>query len=120
MRIYIASKAKYASRWRELRASGVPIISSWIDWDEPKTTDGWRQLWELCVSEAAAADVLILYEEPGDVLKGALVETGICIGAGNRVYFAGERGRHSIVNHPRVTVFGTIEDAVGAAMSEVT
>jgi hypothetical protein len=43
--IYIASKTVHAARWRDLRAQGLPIISTWIDEAEIGATGDWPDLW---------------------------------------------------------------------------
>lgn len=102
MKIYMASKAKHGPRWRALRDDhGVPINSSWIDEAEEGLTSDWADLWSRCVNEACEADAVILYCEPGEVLKGALVEVGAALAVGNKVYAVGCEG-HSFLAHPQV------------------
>jgi hypothetical protein len=107
-RIYISSKVKYAPVWRALRASGVPIISSWIDHE---TVTSWDVLWEMCVQEASVADVVIVYAEPGDVLAGALVEVGAALAAGRRVISVGCE-HYTWTSHPQVRIAPTLELAL--------
>lgn len=80
--IYIASRTRHASRWRSLRASGVPIISTWIYESGEGETSDWAELWERCVREASSCRGLILFAEPpeDDCLSGALVEVGVALG----------------------------------------
>lgn len=89
-RIYIASKAKHWRRWQEFRANGLPIISTWIDEGDTGATTDFPDLWQRCVSEAASATAVVLYCEPGEVLKGALVEIGAAMAMGVPVYAVGQ------------------------------
>lgn len=95
MKIYIASKASHRPAWRALRDEGVPIISRWIDVDDKYSVDpaelDFQALWDTCVEDVLACDVLVCYVAPGEVLKGALIELGIAIGAGKQVLLVGDR-----------------------------
>lgn len=82
--IYVASRSRHASMWLRFRAKGYPILSTWIDEAGPGETLDWMDLWRRCVRESHEADVLILYAESGEVLRGALVEMGSAL-AGGRV-----------------------------------
>jgi len=77
--IYIASKCKHGPRWQGLRASGIPIISTWIDESKDGDTSDWPDLWSRCIREAASCDALIVVCEPGETLKGAWVEVGAAL-----------------------------------------
>lgn len=98
-KIYIASKASHRPHWRELRGHGHNIISRWIDVDDKYigTTFGdpvsldYRALWDTCVQDVIACDVLICYVEPDEVLKGALIEVGVALGLGKRVICVGHK-----------------------------
>jgi hypothetical protein len=78
-KIYIASKATWAQRWRDLRADGFRIVSSWIDQAEPGSTHDWDDLWAACISEAAECDIFILFREQGEAHSGTLVELGAAL-----------------------------------------
>lgn len=78
--IYVASKAvAHGPMWRARRAAGWPIISTWIDESDEGATLDWPDLWGCCLAEAARAEVLIVYREPGEVLKGAFIEIGVAL-----------------------------------------
>ena len=109
--IYFASKVKHALKWRELRAAGVPVNSTWIDEARDKESPSQPDLWTRCVNEAASAKAVILYVEPGEVLKGALVEVGAALSQRVRVYVVGEPDG-SWVNHPLVRRCSSVEEAV--------
>jgi hypothetical protein len=112
MTIYIASKTRHAERWRALRDGGCPIISTWIDEAGPGETDDMGDLWRRCVSEASLADVTVVYSEPDDVLKGALVEVGAALASGRKVVVVGTGPSiSSFTNHPLVECVEELDDA---------
>ena len=112
--IYVASKVRHAARWRALRSIGVRINSTWIDEARAGESPSLPDLWRRRIVEAATARAVLVYAEPGEVLKGALVEVGASLAAGNRVYAVGvTKAEHgSWVEHPSVTVCGSIEEAL--------
>lgn len=82
---YTASKTIHAAQWRRLRASGHRIIATWIDEAEKGQSADYADIAQRCIAEAAAADVTILYCQPGEILKGALMEVGAALAAGKEV-----------------------------------
>jgi len=78
-KIYIASKTKHADKWKALRASGVNIISSWIDEAGEGETVSMEILAVVCIYESQDCDAMIVYREDGDYLKGAFIEMGVAI-----------------------------------------
>lgn len=124
---YVASRASVPERgimWRALRASGVPITSTWIDEDGEGQTDDFGQLWSRIQDEVDRAEALILYVEPGDFpLKGALIEVGMAmaknkpvgvVAPGVELEARNMRPIGSWAAHPRVWFFETVADAVNA------
>lgn len=116
--IYLASKTAHAARWRQLRASGAPIISTWIDEAGAGESKCLADLWLRCVDEAAGATCVIVYREPGEVLKGAFIEAGAALAVGTPVYAVGCDG-FSFVNHRDVTVCASFEVALSLALATV-
>ena len=115
MTIYIASKTKHAHRWRFLRDQvGEPIISTWIDEADDYATLDWPDLWVRCTSEASAAQVLIIYREQGEELKGAWVELGAALVAGATVFAIGIE-EFNIAKDARIRHFPDMKSAIGAA-----
>lgn len=98
-KIYIASKSRHRPRWRGLRdTGGYNIISKWIDVDDSLIGDpdrtikfnfNYPKLWADCVTDVKNCDVLVLYAEAGEHLKGALVEVGIAIALGKEIMVTG-------------------------------
>jgi hypothetical protein len=112
--IYTASRTQHATRWKTLRAEGVPIISTWIDEAGTGETTSYEDLWRRCINEASAAAALILYIEPGETMKGALVELGAALAHDVPVFIVGDPPG-SVQHHRLVTLCETLEDAVRAA-----
>ncbi len=100
--IYGASKVLHADLWKRLRESGVPIISTWIDEAGEGQSGDYSELSTRCLAEVASAKSVILYCEPGEVLKGAMVEVGAALALGVPVYCVGTCDSLSrvFVKHP--------------------
>lgn len=122
--IYVASRASTPERsqmWRDLRAAGWYITSSWIDEAGPGQTANFTELWSRIEGEIRGSQGLIIYAEPEDFpLKGAYIEAGIALGAGLPVAVVMPgveleprscRPMGSWIQHPKVTVCATLEDA---------
>src|SRR5262249_44207789 len=91
VRVYTASKAKHAQWWRALRAAGIDIVSTWIDWDgnlsgSIPTADAWARHWCRCIDEARDCDILLFVNGEAEQACGALVELGAALAAGKRVF----------------------------------
>lgn len=113
--IYIASKTKHADRWRLLRDKiGEPIISTWIDEAGEGETADYHDLWDRCLKEAAGADVLIAYREPGEVLKGGWVEIGAALASGVTVFAIGLE-EFTIAKYRGIQHFPNMPAAIAAA-----
>src|SRR5262245_35212285 len=120
--VYVASKARHHAWWGALRAAGVPISVSWIDWppnldgSEP-TADQWR--WSRCIEQAADADICLFVNNAGETACGALLEAGAALAAGKWVYVVSP-DEWTFANHPRCRVFPSLEAAVAAIMAMQT
>ena len=106
-----------------LRAAGVPITSTWLDWDHNRdassdpSSDAWARHSETCLREAAECDVLLLYVREGEQHFGALLETASALSAGKRVFLILPHAWPFLRNHPRCRTFATLEDAITAIMA---
>jgi len=114
MTIYIASKTKHAALWRDLRAAGAPIISTWIDEAGEGESADLNDLWKRCITESTECDFLICYREPNDVLKGAWVEIGAALATGIPVLAIGLE-EFTIAKYERIQHFPSLADAFKAA-----
>lgn len=125
--VYVASRASIPERgqmWRNLRASGIDITSSWIDEDGEGQTDDWGELWQRIEREVKSSQALILYAEPDDFpLKGAFVEAGIALASGIPIFIVapgvelgsyGCRPIGSWASHPLVSYAPSIGAALDA------
>lgn len=112
--IYIASKTRHAHLWRDLRAAGAPIISTWIDEAGEGESADLHDLWDRCISESKGCKTLIVYREPEDVLKGAWVEIGAALASGKPVYAVGLSG-FTISKYRGIKHFPSLADAFKAA-----
>ncbi len=111
--IYTASKTKHADKWKELRAQGYGVISTWIDEAGVGETSDFGDLWLRCIAESARADVTLVYAEEGEVLKGAIAEVGSALCAGRRVVAVGPvQAAGSWYKHPGVQLCSSIEEAL--------
>lgn len=119
--IYIASKVKHAQKWRHLRATGAPIISSWIDEAGEGQTTSYDELAERCLREVMDSKAVILYCEPGDVLKGVLIEVGAALAANTQVYCVGtcESISRIFARHPLWIFAKSVENAIADASGYV-
>lgn len=93
--IYLASKMKYSEMFRDLYerypdltfTSRWPFLEPFIKEHTPDTCDNF---WEGDFHDIDMANHLILYGQPGDNLRGALIETGYAIAKGKFVHIIGE------------------------------
>ena len=133
--IYIASRASIparAAQWRLLRdILGWHIVSTWIDEAGPGETQDFAKLWVRIESEVKQAERVILYVESDDFpLKGALIEVGMALAAGVKVFVVApglmleprtRRPLGSWIDHPLVTLVPNMDVALqGAARRPVT
>jgi hypothetical protein len=110
--IYIASKVKHADRWRFMRDKvGEPIISTWIDEAGEGETSDHHDLWRRCITEASNCELLIVYREPEEVLKGAWVELG-CALTNNVPVFAVGLDEYTIAKYRGIRHFRTMKEAM--------
>lgn len=87
--IYVASKTRHAEMWRLLRLH-MKINSTWIDEAGVGQTASYSELSERCLWEIRNSSALVLYCEPGEILKGAIIEAGAALALGIPVYCVGE------------------------------
>lgn len=110
--VYTASKTRHADRWRVLRADGVHVISTWIDEARPGETKDKSDLYLRCIREAFLADVTLVYAEPGEVMRGALIEMGATLAGHGEVWCVGPDEAFTFLAHPRVHRKVSLEEAV--------
>lgn len=111
---YVASKTKHAGIWLWFEKKGVPIVSTWIFEAGEGETEDFVELAHRCIEEVKAADVLVLYCQPGDILKGALIEVGVAMSEGKEIRCVGEcdsLSKKVFCVHPLWKFYPTLEEA---------
>lgn len=92
IRVYPSSKVRHAPMWRRLQQE-VPHVffnARWIKRAESQEEmDSYElaELWRECQQDVKDADLLLIYAEDGDQLKGAFVEVGMALAYGVKVMF---------------------------------
>lgn len=130
---YIASRASIPERsaaWRKLRSDGWAISASWIDATGDNEPADLSELWLKIQEEVCSSERLVLYVETEDLpLKGALVEVGMGLAVGIKVYVVTpgitmdrETGRPlgSWAFHPHVKFVPDMETALEGACRRPT
>lgn len=117
--IYFASKVAHAPRWQALRDGGIPIISTWIDEAGPGETNDFEDLWGRCIGETMKADLVVVYREPGEVLKGAFVELGAALATGKTVFAVGIE-EFTVSAAKNIRHFKSLDDVLAAIRERMT
>lgn len=84
IRVYFASKLHHAQKWRDLCAA-TPHLQAharWLKHHALGTTDtstNARTFWLQDEQDVRDADAVVVYAEPHDHLRGALVEAGMAL-----------------------------------------
>lgn len=88
--IYVASRVKQAEVWKDYRARGWKINSTWIDEAGEGETADFGDLWARIRDEIARSHCLVFYAAGVEdfPFKGALVEVGMALAMGKRVLVA--------------------------------
>lgn len=95
LRIYTASKLKHAAKWRQLCEDNAVLYAHarWLKHSRmqtPDTPENAKTFWLQDEQDVKDADVVLVYAESDDKLRGALVEAGIAIACGIPVIVVGE------------------------------
>jgi hypothetical protein len=123
MQVAIASKSKHWEMWTALRAAGIPIISTWIDWhhnrdDTHPEDDEWAAHVVACIDDVIKSDVLILYCKADERQFGSLLECGAALSAYKQVFLVAPSFEWSFLRcHPRVRSFDTLDAAIAAIVA---
>lgn len=116
LKVYTASKLNHAGRWLKLVDEWVEIdfVARWPSLvgtipDEPHFA---KVFWQQDIEDVMASDIVLVYGEPGDVLRGALVEAGVALGAGKSVIVVGDNPFYGTwQHHPNVYRVPDLEHA---------
>lgn len=87
MKVYVGSCTSHARTWLEIANewrlnTGHRMICSWPDMVVGGLGEGEylaKVFWQLDVKEVQDADVVLIYAESDDILRGALVEVGVAL-----------------------------------------
>lgn len=119
MKIYVASKLRHADYWKQLAAGSLrnfTINSRWLWLRVGRCDDDLiyaKLFWQENIEDVSAADVVLVYAEPDDILRGALVEAGAAIALGIPVIAVGDNPSYGTwVGHPLVYQVETMAQAV--------
>lgn len=117
--VYLASKIYHAKSLRKLRLQwltlGIVVNSRWLDMadlERAATPEQYTMFWLVDEEDVKDCDILIIYGESGDALRGALVEAGIAIALGKLVIAVGDSPSLSNwTHHPLVVRVPSLDAA---------
>lgn len=117
LRIYFASRISHGKIARKLLAEWpeFTFTSRWPQHHVGKVPDQAnfaKTFWLHDAEDVAGCDVVLCYGEPGDTLRGALVEVGMAIALGRAVVVVGECESYGTWQyHPLVHHAGDLREA---------
>lgn len=93
--VYTASKLHHAMLWKALRiewpdvnwTARWPIQFAGIVEDTPENAG---DFWAIDLADVIASDVVMVYGEPSEILRGALVEAGMGLALGKKILCVGQ------------------------------
>lgn len=108
LRIYTASKLRHASLWRSLKEEwkDFDFVARWPTdhvGNIPDSATFARWFWLEEIEDVARCDVLVIYAQNDDHLRGALVEAGAAIALHKTVIVVGQHADYGTWQwHPSV------------------
>ena len=108
LKIYIASKISHGEKlfkWSTTHNMQIHTFTS--NWYRPpfkgmSEDPGFAKMfWEMDIYDVKLCDILLLYAEPEDNLRGALVEVGVALSDKKAVLIVGENDGHGTWQHHR-------------------
>ena len=118
IRVYTASCMKHSGYWREIAAS-VPDIEWVARWPTehcgniPDSETFAKWFWQQDFEDVSRADVVLVFAEQSDNLRGALVEAGIGIALHKRVMVVGKHHSYGTWQyHPAVVRVDNMDQAI--------
>lgn len=131
--VFIASRPNHASKWKQMRSAGMPIVASWIDHIQDNGTfspdSQTKESLMAAINEPREARGLILYCEEGDRIKGAMAQVGAALAGGKMVVQVGDCDYLRIsetsapiwlTKHPNWKIANTVEEAIEMIMKGVS
>lgn len=121
IKVYGASHLGDADFWRKLRSEWTEVEFT-ARWPIDSVADGkpiWphdpshgRLFWQKDHDDVARADVVLVYSQILDPLRGAIFEAGIAVGLGKRIIIVGDHPSYSTWQyHPATFRVETIDHA---------
>lgn len=116
-RVYMASKMHHAEKWRALYSHHpeIHVVNAWcflepfVDASDANA----RKFWQDDFDDIARCHAVIVYAEPGENLRGALVEAGIGLGLDKTIIVVGDHPDYGTwQHHPSVHKSSSIEAAL--------
>lgn len=118
-KIYIASKMHHAPKWRAAYSRpDIHVVSRWpfLETQVDDCDTNCRKFWQDDFTDISSCDILILFAEEGENLRGALVEVGIAMGLGKQIIVIGDHSDHGTWwHHPLVRKVVDLEAAMKLA-----
>jgi hypothetical protein len=120
IRVYGASKLAYAGMWDKLKkdpawTDHIEFTMRWSDLhmgSVPDLPEFARLFWQHDHEDVRKSDAVMVYSEPHDHLKGALVEAGMGLAFGLRILVVGENAGFSTWQfHPSVVRVKNLDQA---------
>lgn len=118
IKVYCASKLHHAELWKRLYDEWNDVMEIVARWPfahvntVPDTAHYAKIFWQQDHEDVVKADVVLIYAEPDDKLRGALVEAGMAIALGKQVIVVGEHPDYGTWQyHPLVNRVPDIESA---------
>lgn len=119
IKVYCASRLQHRPIWLERKPAllerGINLFPTWLTL--PDAVPDKAQLWLTCISEVKAADAFLLYLEPEDTLRGAIVEYGAALASGIPCFIVGvdlNARVRSFWFHPLTQLHPTLDKALEA------
>lgn len=118
IRVYFASKLHHAPKWRALCAANSHFVAHarWLKHiaiATPDKPEDAPEFWLQDEQDVRDSDVVIVYAEGDDHLRGALVEAGIALACGIPVFVVGEHKDYGTWQyHPGVYKMPDLDSAI--------
>lgn len=103
LKVYFASHVRHAPKWLVIRDGAwgehIRVMSTWIEKsglgkEETLSLNENESNWKRNIDQISLCDVLVVYAEPEDMLRGALIEVGAALSWEIPVLAWGTDGNH--------------------------
>lgn len=119
LKVYGASKLKHAELWLKLADEwiddNIHFIARWPRFHVGTTPDApcyAKVAWQHDLEDVSQSDIVMVYAEPDDKLRGALVEAGMALASGIPVIVVGDHPDYGTWRyHPLVYIVDGLDEA---------